>query len=144
MYHFKTLIIVLLFFLFSCSETVERRGLSQKKIQSIELEIGVTSKKSLINNYGPPVFESLFNENIVYYVSHESSFKNFDDRQTKNLKVFEIIFDKNDIVQNYNQYSEKDSFKIKVSEKETDNNHSNNGLMLWKEIINNLSKRVKN
>ena len=143
MYHFKILIIISLFFLFSCSETVERHGLSQKKIQNIELEIGMTSKKSLINSYGPPVFESLFYDNIIYYVSHESSFKNFDDRKTKNLKVVEIIFDKNDIVQNYNEYSEQDSFKIKVSEKETDN-ASNNGLMFWKEIINNLSKRVKN
>ena len=143
MYHFKILTTILLFFLFSCSETVERHGLSQKKIQNIELAIGVTSKKSLINNYGPPVFESLFNENIVYYVSHESSFKNFDDRKTKNLKVFEIIFDKNDIVQNYNEYSEQDSFKIKVSEKETDDTN-NNGLMFWKEIISNLSNRVKN
>ena len=143
MYHFKILITVMLFFLFSCSETIERYGLSQKKIQNIELLIGVTSKKSLINSYGPPVFESLFNKNIVYYVSHESSFKNFDDRKTKNLKVIEVIFDKNDIVQNYNKYSEQDSFKIKVSEKETDDT-SNNGLMIWKEIINNLSKRVKN
>ena len=143
MYHFKILITILLFFLFSCSETVERYGLSQKKIQSIELAIGVTSKKSLINSYGPPVFESLFNENIVYYVSHESSFKNFEDRKTKRLKVIEVIFDKNNIVQNYNKYSEQDSFKIKVSEKETDNT-GNNGLMFWKDIISNLSKRVKN
>ena len=143
MYHFKILTTILLFFLFSCSETVERHGLSQKKIQNIELEIGLTSKKSLINSYGPPVFESLFNGNIVYYVSHESSFKNFDDRKTKNLKVIEVIFDKNDIVQNYNEYSEQDSFKIKVSEKETDDTN-NNGLMFWKEIISNLSRRVKN
>ena len=143
MYHFKILITISLFFLFSCSETVERHGLSQKKIQNIELEIGMTSKKSLINSYGPPVFESLFYDNIIYYVSHESSFKNFDDRKTKNLKVVEIIFDKNDIVQNYNEYSEQDSFKIKVSEKETDDT-SNNGLIFWKTIISNLNKRVKN
>ena len=143
MYHFKILITISLFFLFSCSETVERHGLSQKKIHNIELEIGITSKKSLINSYGPPVFESLFYDNIIYYVSHESSFKNFDDRKTKKLKVVEIIFDKNDIVQNYNEYSEQDSFKIKVSEKETDNT-GNNGLMFWKDIISNLSKRVKN
>tara|TARA_B100001250_G_scaffold411089_2_gene438928 strand:- start:319 stop:717 length:399 start_codon:yes stop_codon:yes gene_type:complete len=132
----------MLFFLFSCSETVERYGLSQKKIENIELLIGVTSKKSLINSYGPPVFESLFNENIVYYVSHESSFKNFEDRKTKKLKVIEVIFDKNDIVQNFNKYSEQDSIKLKVLEKETDD--TNNGFMFWKEIISNLSKRVKN
>ena len=143
MYYFKILITIMLFFLFSCSETVERYGLSQKKIENIELLIGVTSKKSLINSYGPPVFESLFKENIVYYVSHESSFKNFEDRKTKKLKVIEVIFDKNDIVQNFNKYSEQDSFKIKVSEKETDNT-SDNGLMFWKEIISNLSKRTKN
>jgi len=132
----------MLFFLFSCSETVERYGLSQKKIENIELLIGVTSKKSLINSYGPPVFESVFNENIVYYVSHESSFKNFEDRKTKKLKVIEVIFDKNDIVQNFNKYSEQDSIKLKVIEKETDD--TNNGFMFWKEIISNLSKRVKN
>ena len=142
MYYFKILITIMLFFLFSCSETVERYGLSQKKIENIELLIGVTSKKSLINSYGPPVFESLFNENIVYYVSHESSFKNFEDRKTKNLKVIEVIFDKNDIVQNFNKYSEQDSIKLKVLEKETDD--TNNGFMFWKEIISNLSKRVKN
>lgn len=143
MHHFKILITILVFFLFSCSETIEKHGLSQKKIKNVELTIGVTSKKSLIDSYGPPVFESLFNKNVVYYVSHESSFKNFDDRKTKKLKVIEVIFDKNDIVQNFNKYSEKDSFKIKVSEKESENTNDN-ALMFWKEIISNLSRRVKN
>ena len=143
MYNFKILIIILLFFLFSCSETIEQHGLSQKKIQNIELKIGVTSKKGLIDSYGPPVFESLFNKNIAYYISHVSSFKNFDDRKTNKLQVIEVIFDKNNIVQNYNKYSEKDSFNIKVSKKETDDT-SNNALIFWKEIINNLSRKVKN
>ena len=143
MHHFKILITIMLFFLFSCSETIERHGLSQKKVKNIDLVIGVTSKKNLIDSYGPPVFESLFNKNIVYYVSHVSSFKNFDDRKTKKLQIIEVIFDKNNIVKNYNKYSEKDSFKIKVSKKKTDDT-TNNALMFWNEIINNLSRKVKN
>ena len=143
MYRFKILIIILLFFLFSCSETIERHGLSEKKFQNIELAIGVTSKRNLIDSYGPPVFESIFNKNVVYYLSHESSYKNFDDRKTKKLQVIEVIFNKNNIVQNYKKYSEKDSLNIKVSEKQTGNSNYNMSTF-WKEIINNLSRKVQN
>ena len=144
MYHLKIFITILVFFFSSCAEKIESHGLSKKKIDNIELEIGVTSKKNLIDRYGPPVFESVFNKNILYYVSHTSSYKNFDDRKTKRLQVIEIIFDENEIIQNYKKYSEKNSYNIKVSDKDSDD-ADHNSVTFWKEIINNLSRsNVKN
>ena len=38
-----------------------------KKIENFDIKIGKTSKKFLIDNYGPPIFENVFNNNVIYY-----------------------------------------------------------------------------
>ena len=72
-------------------------------------------KNFLIDNYGPPIFENVFNDNVIYYVSHSTSYKTFDDRKTDKLLVFEITLDDKNVVQKYKKYSDKDSLDIKVS-----------------------------
>ena len=68
MYNLKLAIILLIFILNSCSQISQKNGLSQKKLQNFDFKIGETSKKYLINKYGPPIFENVFNDNIIYYV----------------------------------------------------------------------------
>ena len=60
MYYFKLFICVFLFISTSCSQYYQNNGLSEVKFNKIKIEIGKTSKKDLINKYGPPVFESVF------------------------------------------------------------------------------------
>ena len=88
MYHPKLFICVFSLILISCSPNIQKQGLSEVKFNQIKIEIGKTSKKDLIINYGPPVFESVFKKNIIYYVSHKTSYKLLDKIKTK--KFFRI------------------------------------------------------
>ena len=97
MYNLKLIIPILIFILSSCTQTFQNNGLSEKKIENFDIKIGKTSKKFLIDNYGPPIFENVFNDNVIYYVSHSTSYKTFDDRKTDKLLVFEITLDDKNI-----------------------------------------------
>ena len=90
MYYLKLILIFIVFFNTSCSQTIQSQGVSNIKINEIKIEPGKTSKKNLINRYGPPIFESIFNNNIIYYISHVTGYKNLEDRETIDLVVFEI------------------------------------------------------
>ena len=80
MNNLKLVIFFLIFILSSCTQTIQRNGLSEKKIENFNIKIGKTSKKFLLNNYGPPIFENVFNDNVIYYISHISSYKTFEER----------------------------------------------------------------
>ena len=140
MSYLKLIFIFIAFLNTSCSQTIQKNGISNLKIKEITIVPGETSRTSLINKYGPLVFESIFNNNTIYYVSHVSSYKNLSDRKTTDLVVFEIILNKKNIVKKVNKYDKDDTVNIKVSNKKTlDNNDKS--LMFFKELINNLRRR---
>ena len=76
MYYLKFILILAVFFNVSCTQTIQKTGLSSVKINEIKIEEGITTKSNLMKKYGPPVFESIFNKNTVYYVSHITGYKN--------------------------------------------------------------------
>ena len=129
----------MLLFLNACSQNHQKNGLSVKKLEKLEIEIGKTSKDSLNKKYGPPIFKSAFNDNIIYYVSHNTSYKIFEKRKTDKLLVYEIILDDRNIVQKYKQYTEKDSYNLDVTKKEDDSKID--FTMFWKDIINAMRKQ---
>ncbi len=133
MNNLKLFIILLIFILSSCAQTFQNNGLSLKEIENFDIKIGKTSKNYLINNYGPPIFEDVFNYNVIYYLSHSTSYKTFEERKTKKLIMLEITLDNKNIVQNLKKYSEKDIFQVKLSKKEDTKNL--NMETFWKNII---------
>ena len=137
----KLIIFILVFFLNSCSQNFQNNGLSEKKLDNLEIEIGKTSKQSLINKYGPPIFENIFNENVIYYVSHNTSYKTFEKRKTNKLLVYEIILDNKNIVKNFKAYTEKDGVDINISKKEDETDF--NFKMLWEDMINAMNRRQR-
>ena len=140
MYYLKFILILVVIFNTSCSQNIQKTGLSNVKINEIKIEEGITTKSNLIKKYGPPVFESVFNKNTVYYVSHITGYKNLSDRKTLNLVVFEITFDNNNIVNKINKYNKFDSKNVKISEKNS-LEKNNISTQFWKDIINNLRRR---
>ena len=143
MSYLKLFLMLIIFFNISCSQTVQNNGTSNVKIKEIKIEPGKTSRKNLIDKYGPPVFESVFNRNTIYYISHTSSYKNFSDRKTKKLIVFEVILDQKNLVLKVNKYNEKDAVNIKISNKKTlDNNDTS--LMFFRDMFNNIRRRKVN
>ena len=136
--YFKFLIIFIILFISSCTDNIQKNGLSITKINEIKVKIGETSKEDLNNKYGPPVFESIFNKDIVYYASHTSSYLNFNPRETKQLIVLKITLDNKNIVQNVQKYTEKNVKDIHVSNMNT-NDRDNRGIF-WKQILQNLKR----
>ena len=139
MYYLKFFIYIMSFVLTSCSPTIQNNGLSEVKFNKIKIEIGKTSKKDLIRKYGPPIFQSVFNENVIYYVSHKTSFKLLDELKTKKLLVYEIYLNKKNIVKNFQEYSEKDALKVEISDKATGDGKDT--IFIWKEILNNMRRK---
>jgi outer membrane protein assembly factor BamE (lipoprotein component of BamABCDE complex) len=139
MRYFKFILILAVFFNVSCSSTIQKTGISSVKIKEIKIEEGITSKSVLIKKYGPPVFKSIFNKNTVYYVSHVSGYKNFSDRKTLNLTVFEITFNDKNIVKKFKKYNEFNSKNVKISNKNS-LEKKNVTMQFWKDIIDNLRK----
>ena len=139
MYYLKFFIYIMSFVLTSCSPTIQNNGLSEVKFNKIKIEIGKTSKKDLIRKYGPPIFQSVFNENVIYYVSHKTSYKLLDELKTKKLLIYEIYLNKKNIVKNFQEYSEKDALKVEISDKATGD--GNDTIFIWKEILNNMRRK---
>ena len=141
--YLKFFIIFIILFSSSCTSNIQKNGLSITKINQIKIKIGETTKDDLNNQYGPPVFESIFNNNIIYYASHTSSYLNFNPRKTKQLIVFKIILDNNNIVRNVQKYTEKKAKDIVISKMNT-NDRDNKGVF-WKQILNNMKRQaIKN
>ena len=140
MFYLKFILILAVFFSASCSQKIQKTGLSSVKINEIKIEEGITTKSNLIKKYGPPVFESVFNQNTVYYVSHVTGYKNLSDRKTLNLVVFEITFNDKNIVNKVKKYNKFDSKNIKIS-KNSSLEKNNTSIQFWKDIINNLRRR---
>ena len=138
MNNFKLVIILLIFILSSCTQTIQNNGLSEKKIENFDIKIGKTSKKYLMTNYGPPIFQNVFNNNVIYYVSHSTSYKTFDKRKTEKLSVLEITLDNKNIVQKIKKYSDKDGFDLIVANEQDDKDI--NMISFWKDIVNALRR----
>ena len=139
MNNFKLAIIVSIFLLSSCTKTIQNNGFSNKKIESFDIKIGQTSKKYLLKNYGPPIFENVFKQNVMYYISHSTSYKTFDERKTEKLLVLEITLDNKNIVQKIKKYSNKDSIDIKISKNQEKRNI--NFTNFWKDIVRALRRK---
>ena len=139
MFYLKIFICIMSFVLISCSPTIQNNGLSEVKFNKIKIEIGKTSKKDLIRKYGPPIFQSVFNDNIIYYVSHKSSYKLLDKLKTEKLLIYEVYLDKKNIVKNFQEYSEKDALNIEISDKETGDDKD--AVFIWKEILQNMRRK---
>ena len=139
MYYLKFFIYIMSFVLTSCSPTIQNNGLSEVKFNKIKIEIGKTSKKDLIRKYGPPIFQSVFNDNIIYYVSHKTSYKLLDESKTKKLLIYEIYLNKKNIVEDFKEYSEKDTLNIEISDKSSEDKQDS--IFIWKEILNNMKRK---
>jgi outer membrane protein assembly factor BamE (lipoprotein component of BamABCDE complex) len=138
MTNFKFFIIFFILFISSCSEKIDTNGLSLLQINQMDIKIGEVTKNQIYIKYGPPIFESVFNKNVIYYLSHKSSYLNFNPRETKELVVLEITFNNKNIVKSINKYSEKNAKNVNVSMENTTN--KNNQGEFFKQIIDNLKR----
>ena len=136
MYYLKILFCIFLLILTSCSTNIQNNGITEIKFKKINVQIGKTTKKELFSQYGPPFFESVFNSNVIYYVSHKTSYKVLEKFKTAKLMIYEITLDEKNIVSNLKKYSEKNAVNISVSNKTSGDDKDTT--FIFKEILNNM------
>lgn len=136
----KYFLILIMFFLFSCVETKQINGISFDKINDFNIEIGKTSKVSLISKFGPPTFGSPFNQNIIYYTSQNTVYKNLNAPQVEKMTIYQIHLDENGLVSKFNKYNEKDIVNLEIEE---DGREKDEGslILFFKQMLNNLQRR---
>ena len=139
MYNFKILLILILFFLNGCFEKRHNNGLSLNSIENFEIEIGTSSKNSLIKKYGPPSFESVFNKNTIYYVSQSTFYKNFNSPQLTDLLVYQINLDENENVKDFRKFNQEDVKNIEIAD-DSKSAYGDRVRIFLKSIIDNLQK----
>ena len=59
--------------------------------------------------------------------------------KTDKLLIYEVYLDKKNIVENFQEYSEKDALNIEISDKEF--GEDKDAVFIWKEILNNIRKK---
>ena len=89
----KYFLILIMFFLVGCVETKQINGIRFDKIKNFNIEIGKTSKSSLVSTYGPPSFESPFKKNIIYYTSQNTVYKNLSSPQVEQMILYQVYLD---------------------------------------------------
>ena len=136
----KYFLILMMFFLVACVETKQINGIRFNKIKNFNIEIGKTSKSSLINEYGPPFFESPFKKSIIYYTSQNTVYKNLSAPQVEKMILYQVYLDKNGIVTKFNKYNEKDIVNLEIMN-DGKEKKENTLRALFKQMINNLQRR---
>lgn len=136
----KYFLILMMFFLVACVETKQINGIRFNKIKNFNIEIGKTSKSSLINEYGPPSFESPFKKSIIYYTSQNTVYKNLSAPQVEKMILYQVYLDKNGIVTKFNKYNEKDIINLEIMN-DGKEKKENTLRALFKQMINNLQRR---
>jgi outer membrane protein assembly factor BamE (lipoprotein component of BamABCDE complex) len=129
-----------MFYLVGCVETKQINGIRFDKIENFNVEIGKTSKSSLISTYGPPSFESPFKKNVIYYTSQNTVYKNLSAPQVEKMILYQVYLDENGIVTKFNKYNEQEIVNLEIMENGK-GKKENTLRNLFKEMINNLQRR---
>ena len=112
----KYFLVLIMFFLVGCVETKQINGIRFDKIKNFNIEIGKTSKTSLVSTYGPPSFESPFKKNIIYYTSQNTVYKNLSAPQVEKMILYQVYLDENGIVTKFNKYNEQEIVNLEIME----------------------------
>ena len=135
----KYFLLLVVVFLVSCVETNQINGMRFDKIDNFRVEIGKTTKLSLISKYGPPSFESPFKKDIIYYTSQNTVYKNLSAPQVEKMILYQIFLDEKGFVTEFNKYSEKEIVNLEIVEGKV--KKENTVRTLFKQMLNNLQKR---
>ena len=136
----KYFLVLIMFFLVGCVETKQINGIRLDKIKNFNIEIGKTSKSSLVSKYGPPSFESPFKKNIIYYTSQNTVYKNLSAPQVEKMILYQVYLDENGIVTKFNKYNEQEIVNLEIM-KDGKEKKENTLRALFKQMINNLQRR---
>ena len=136
----KYFFILIIGFLVSCVETKQVNGIRFDKIDNLKIQIGKTTKFSLLSKYGPPSFESPFNKNIIYYTSQNTVYKNLSAPYVEKMILYQIYLDEDGLVIKFNKYNEKQIVNLEIARDGKEKGRNTFGVLL-KEMIENLQKR---
>ena len=141
----KLLVLFITLFILSCSVKIDDITHGTNKLNLVEIKItkGVTTKNHLISTLGPPSIKNPYKKNIVYYTSQNMK-RNITKRDTfKEVVILEIVFDKNDIVIDYNLTKNKKVKEFIINEEKDKYFKSRDKFNFFKDMLDSMRRNQK-
>ena len=135
----KVTILLLLIFLASCINDIEKKGYSFELSDYKLVKDGISNKQSVINFMGSPTFISNFEgEELWVYFSEDIRRILFFKPKILDRKIMVISFDKTDIVDRISNYSLNDEENIRFTADYTEVKSHQKGF--WLRIFKNIGQ----
>ena len=125
----KKLLIIILFFLASCSldKIVQHHGVHNLETKQTKLKVNYTNKNEIMKLIGPPSTKSTFDNDVYIYIERKTSGTKITKLGKKQLVKNDVLvleIDKTGILLSKKFYNKDDMNKIKFDENETGINYS--------------------
>jgi outer membrane protein assembly factor BamE (lipoprotein component of BamABCDE complex) len=107
-------ILVLLSVLSACTPVITARGHQPAPEVLAGIETGKTSRRDVERTLGTPSTQSIFRENVWYYMSERTERTAFFKPELIERKIVAIIFDDADLVKDIVTYTKNDKKEVEL------------------------------
>ena len=86
-------LIITLLIISNCTikQSVEHHGVHMLEIKNTKLKVNIDNKNDIINLLGPPILESSFDNNILFYIERKISTGNLYQLGKRRIKVNNVL-----------------------------------------------------
>ena len=89
--YIKLIIIILTISNCSIKENVEHHGVHMLETKNSKLKVNVDNKNDVIKLLGPPILESSFDNNVLFYIERKISTGNFYKLGKRDIKINNVL-----------------------------------------------------
>tara|TARA_Y100001970_G_C14016464_1_gene741198 strand:+ start:467 stop:928 length:462 start_codon:yes stop_codon:yes gene_type:complete len=143
--HFKKLLIIIFLFTINCSnnKVVKSHGISALDLKSEKIIINKSNKNDIIEILGKPSSESLFDDNVWFFLQREkvnqSIFKLGKQKLQKN-NILEIVFNEYGIVKTAKLYNIDNMRDIDIVKSKTENQYNKKSAL--SKLLQSLNQKI--
>jgi outer membrane protein assembly factor BamE (lipoprotein component of BamABCDE complex) len=86
-------LIITLLIISNCSikQSIEHHGIHMLETKNTKLKVNIDNKNDIINLLGPPILESSFDNNILFYIERKISIGNIYQLGKREIKVNNVL-----------------------------------------------------
>ena len=86
-------LIITLLIISNCSikQSIEHHGIHMLETKNTKLKVNIDNKNDIINLLGPPILESSFDNNILFYIERKISTGNLYQLGKRRIKVNNVL-----------------------------------------------------
>lgn len=103
-----------------CTRIERFHGFTPSDAELSSVQVGQTTKDSVVSSFGPPMSDGTLENNAVYYVSSQFSYFGPLPPEEVDRQVVAIRFDGNDVVRNVTRYTLADGRVVGLDRRVTE------------------------